>query len=66
VRSNLISTYLTIGIICGGTAGVAQSIVLGGSPLSSLVLASASGAVAGAVYGYLKLRLAASQGSKRR
>jgi ABC-type uncharacterized transport system permease subunit len=64
--SNPISTYLTLGIICGGTAGVAQSIVLGGSPLFSLVLASLSGAVSGVVYGYVKLRLAASRGTKRR
>jgi ABC-type uncharacterized transport system permease subunit len=66
VPANPISTYLTIGIICGGTAGVAQSIVLGGSPLFSLVLASLSGAVAGVIYGYVKLRIAASRNSKRR
>ena len=54
-----ISTYATIGTICGGTAGVAQAILIGGSPLFSLVLAALSGAAAGTLYGYLKLLLAA-------
>jgi ABC-type uncharacterized transport system permease subunit len=65
VNSHPISTYLTIGVICGGTSGVAQSIVLGHSPLFSLVLASLSGAVAGAIYGYVKLRIAAARNSRR-
>lgn len=62
MQTHPISMYATIGTICGGTAGVAQSILLGSSPLSSLILASLSGAVAGAVYGYVKLRIAARRG----
>lgn len=59
MNSHPISTYAVIGTICGGTAGVAQAIVLGSSPLFSLVLASLSGALAGAIYGYVKLWRAA-------
>ena len=62
MQTHPISTYATIGVICGGTAGVAQSILIGGSPLFSLILASLSGAAAGAVYGYIKLRIAARRG----
>lgn len=58
-RDNPIATYATIGTICGGTAGVAQAIVIGGSPLCSLALASLSGAAAGALYGLVKLLRAA-------
>ena len=54
-----LSTYAAIGTICGGTAGVVQAIAGGGSLLFALVLASLSGAVAGAAYGYVKLRRAA-------
>jgi len=59
VRRNPLATYATIGTICGGTAGVAQAIVNGGSPLFALLLASLSGAAAGLSYGYVKLRRAA-------
>jgi hypothetical protein len=59
MNSHPISTYATIGTICGGTAGVAQALVIGGSPLFSLLLAAVSGAAAGAVYGYVKLLRAA-------
>jgi ABC-type uncharacterized transport system permease subunit len=61
MRKNPLSTYATIGTICGGTAGVAQAIVHGGSPLFALILASLSGAAAGAIYGYAKLRRAAKR-----
>lgn len=61
MRANPLSTYATIGMICGGTAGVAQVIVNGGSPLFALILASLSGAAAGASYGYAKLRRAAKR-----
>ena len=66
MNSHPISPYATIGTICGGTAGVAQAIIIGHSPLFSLVLAAVSGAVAGAIYGYVKLVLAARRGTDRR
>ena len=56
---NPISTYAAIGTISGGTAGVVQAIAGGGSLVFALVLASLSGAIAGAGYGYAKLRRAA-------
>jgi hypothetical protein len=54
-----ISTYAAIGTICGGTAGVVHAIADGGSLVVALVLASLSGAIAGAGYGYVRLRRAA-------
>jgi outer membrane lipoprotein SlyB len=61
MRHNPLATYTQIGAICGGTAGIVQAIAIGGPPVSSFILAVASGAVTGAIYGYLKLRSAAAR-----
>jgi ABC-type uncharacterized transport system permease subunit len=65
MNSNPLSTYITIGTVAGGTAGVAQAIILGNSPLFSLVLATLSGAASGAIYAYVKLVLAARRNQRR-
>ena len=64
MKPHPISKYAAIGMICGGTAGVVQAIANGRSILLALalVLASLSGAIVGASYGYLKLRHAARHG----
>jgi outer membrane lipoprotein SlyB len=61
MRHNPLATYTRIGTICGGTAGVAHALAIGGPPVSSLVLATITGAITGAIYGYLKLRCAAAR-----
>jgi ABC-type uncharacterized transport system permease subunit len=63
-----ISRYAAIGMICGGTAGVVQAIANGSTLLLALalVLASLSGAAAGASYGYLKLRRASKRATRTR
>ncbi|TMQ18739.1 MAG: hypothetical protein E6J90_19440 [Deltaproteobacteria bacterium] len=68
MKPHPISTYAAIGMICGGTAGVVQAVANGSSILLALalLLASLSGAIVGASYGYLKLRHAARRADGRR
>ncbi len=64
MRTNPISSYATIGLICGGTASTVQTVVAqqsGPSTVLATLLGTITGAVVGALYGYLKLRHAAKR-----
>lgn len=64
MRSNPISIYSTVGLVCGGTASALQAVITHQPPLFVLGaagLGTAIGVLVGAAYGYIKLRRAAKR-----
>jgi hypothetical protein len=61
IRSNSISRFAQLGLICGGGASVMQAVINQQSApmvLLAAAIGSAVGAGIGALYGYIKLRRA--------